>query len=144
MKTGVVVRQFDGSRDRPAVVALWRQVLGYGAPHNDPDLAITKKTEVSDGLFFVAERDGVVVGTVMAGYDGHRGWIYSLAVKPEARGRGIGTQLIRRAEAALAKAGCVKVNLQVVEANRGVVEFYRKAGFAVEQRISMGKLLGQA
>jgi ribosomal protein S18 acetylase RimI-like enzyme len=92
-------------------------------------------------LFFVAECDGEVIGTVMAGYDGHRGWIYSLAVKPEARSRGTGRQLIRHAETALARAGCAKVNLQVVDENKGVVEFYRKAGYAVEPRISMGKLL---
>jgi ribosomal protein S18 acetylase RimI-like enzyme len=143
MQTDVVIRQFDDARDRPAVVTLWQQVFGYGTPHNDPEFAIGKKLAVDDGLFFVAERDGAVIGTVMAGYDGHRGWIYSLAVKPEMRGRGTGRQLVLHAEAALAKAGCVKVNLQVLADNQGVVDFYRKAGYAVEARISMGKLLNQ-
>jgi ribosomal protein S18 acetylase RimI-like enzyme len=143
MKENAVIRQFDDTRDRASVVALWRQVFAYRSPHNDPELAIGKKLAVIDGLFFVAERDGEVIGTVMAGYDGHRGWMYSLAVKPESRSRGTGTLLVRHAEAALARAGCVKVNLQVVEENKGVVDFYRKAGYAVEPRISMGKLLSK-
>ncbi|NLF39496.1 GNAT family acetyltransferase [bacterium] len=141
MNANILIRQFDAGNDTPSVTALWRAVLGYGAPHNEPAFVIEKKLEVHDGLFFVAECDGAVVGTVMAGYDGHRGWIYSLAVKSDVRGKGIGLRLVRHAEAALARAGCVKVNLQVVETNKGVVEFYRKAGYAVEPRISMGKLL---
>jgi len=143
MKTDVVIRQFDEARDRTSVVTLWHQVFGYGAPHNHPEFSIGKKLKVNDGLFFVAECDGEVIGTVMAGYDGHRGWIYSLAVKPEARSRGTGRQLILHAETALAKVGCIKVNLQVIEDNKGVVDFYRKAGYTVEPRISMGKLLNK-
>jgi ribosomal protein S18 acetylase RimI-like enzyme len=136
-----VIRRIDAGRDRASVVDLWRTVFGYAAPHNDPESVIRKKLEVGDGLFFVTVLDSQVVGTVMAGYDGHRGWIYLLAVSPAARGRGIGAQLLRRAEIALRKLGCAKVNLQVLEDNQGVVDFYEQAGYAVERRISMGKLL---
>jgi ribosomal protein S18 acetylase RimI-like enzyme len=77
----------------------------------------------------------------MGGYDGHRGWIYSLAVSPPARRRGIGTALMRHAERELAARGCPKVNLQVLASNSGTVEFYKKLGYVVEERVSMGRLL---
>ncbi len=89
----------------------------------------------------VAVEDGKIVGTVMGGYDGHRGWIYSLAVDHRERHRGIGSALIDYIEQALKALGCLKVNLQVVASNSGVVEFYEKLGFSVEDRISMGKRL---
>jgi ribosomal protein S18 acetylase RimI-like enzyme len=86
------------------------------------------------------ERD-TLAGTAMAGYDGHRGWIYSVAVAPQFRRRGIGAALVRQAEAALAARGCLKLNLQIVAGNEQVVGFYPSLGFAVEPRVSMGKRL---
>ena len=77
----------------------------------------------------------------MGGYDGHRGWVYSLAVDENERHRGIGTALVRKAERKLRGFGCLKVNLQVMPDNEGIVEFYRRLGFSVEDRISMGKRL---
>jgi ribosomal protein S18 acetylase RimI-like enzyme len=77
----------------------------------------------------------------MAGYDGHRGWIYSVAVSTAHRRRGIGSQLVRMAERALATMGCVKVNLQIMEGNEHVTAFYAALGFSVEKRVSMGKRL---
>ena len=77
----------------------------------------------------------------MGGYDGHRGWIYSVAVRPEHRGQGIGRELIRTLETMLAERGCPKVNLQVRASNKQVVAFYKKLGYAVEERINMGKRL---
>ena len=77
----------------------------------------------------------------MGGYDGHRGWVYSLAVEERERQRGIGSVLIDSIEQELKALGCLKVNLQVVASNSGVVEFYEKLGFTVEDRISMGKRL---
>jgi ribosomal protein S18 acetylase RimI-like enzyme len=77
----------------------------------------------------------------MGGYDGHRGWVYSLVVNPLARGRGVGTALIQQVERELARQGCPKVNLQVLASNAGTVEFYKKLGYAVEERVSMGKIL---
>ena len=127
--------------DAAAVVTLWAEVLPDSAPHNDPAAALRKKLEVDRELLFVAEAQGRVVGTVMGGYDGHRGWIYSLAVAREDRGRGIGTALVRRVESALAALGCLKVNLQARASNSGVIRFYERLGYQVEERVSMGKRL---
>jgi ribosomal protein S18 acetylase RimI-like enzyme len=92
-------------------------------------------------LFFVAVLESAVVGTVMGGYDGHRGWVYSLAVQPQLRRHGVGSALVRHLEQALAGRGCMKINLQVRTSNAGVVAFYEKLGYAVEPIISMGKRL---
>jgi ribosomal protein S18 acetylase RimI-like enzyme len=85
--------------------------------------------------------DDALVGAVIAGFDGVRGWIYHLAVAPESRRRGIATQLVRAAEAGLRKLGCPKVNIQVRATNGEVVAFYRSLGYVVEERVSMGRRL---
>jgi ribosomal protein S18 acetylase RimI-like enzyme len=127
--------------DAEAVIALWREVLPDSAPHNDPATSIRNKLAVDRDLFLVAEVDGKVAGTVMGGYDGHRGWIYSVAVDPRYRRQGIGGDLLLELESILASLGCLKVNLQVRASNVGVIAFYEKLGFAVEQHVSMGKRL---
>jgi len=127
--------------DAEQVTALWTAVFGYAAPHNQPAAVIRGKLAVQRDLFFVALLDGKLVGTVMGGYDGHRGWIYCLAVAPEVRNRGIGTALIDHVETALKARGCLKINLQVLASNRGTVAFYEKLGYAVEERVSLGKIL---
>ena len=96
---------------------------------------------MADGLFWVAENGSAVAGTVMAGYDGHRGWIYSMAVHPDHRGNGIGSRLLAVAEACLLSLGCVKINLQILQHNEQVKRFYQAHGYSVEERISMGKRL---
>ena len=111
--------------------------------HNKPNLVIDKKVEVDDHLFFVALDGDAVVGTVMVGYDGHRGWIYSLAVSPSHRRQGIGSRLVAHAERALARRGCMKINLQIMEGNEGVAAFYAFLGYSVEKRVSMGKLMAE-
>ncbi len=136
-----IIDRFEPSRDFDQVVALWREVFAYDSPHNVPALVIEKKLAQGDGLFLVARLDQSVVGTVMAGYDGHRGWIYSLAVLPDQRRNGIGSRLVHHAEARLAERGCIKVNLQIVEGNEAAAEFYERHGYQIEPRISMGKRL---
>ena len=74
------VVEFNNLEHRKQVVALWKNVFGYSAAHNSPELIIDKKIATKDGLFFVAVDQHIVLGTVMAGYDGHRGLIYSIAV----------------------------------------------------------------
>jgi len=127
--------------DEQAVTVLWNEVLPPSAPHNDPATSIRKKLAVDRDLFLVAVIDGSVVGTVMGGYDGHRGWIYSVAVKPQCRRRGVGRALLRRLEEVLVERGCLKVNLQVRTTNREVIGFYEKLGFKIEDLVSMGKRL---
>jgi ribosomal protein S18 acetylase RimI-like enzyme len=136
---GITISPYSDRAHRAEVVALWEAVFGYEAAHNKPTLVIEKKVAFGDELFFVALFGDVVIGTVMAGYDGHRGWIYSVAVSPAHRRRGVGAQLVRFAERALASKGCVKVNLQIIEGNESVAAFYRALGFSVEKRVSMGK-----
>jgi ribosomal protein S18 acetylase RimI-like enzyme len=132
---------FDDDLHRDQVAALWETVFGYAAPHNAPSLVIDRKLAVRDELFFVATVDGAVVGTILAGYDGHRGWLYAVAVDPAHRYRGIGSALVGRAERALTERGCVKINLQIADGNEGVIAFYAALGYAVEKRTSMGKPL---
>jgi ribosomal protein S18 acetylase RimI-like enzyme len=136
----VQIRVYQPS-DEPGVVAVWQSTLPSPAPHNEPLTAIRKKLAVDPELFFVAESDGRVIGTAIGGYDGHRGWIYSVAVLAEYQRQGIGEKLVRRLERALAERGCLKVNLQVFSSNGAVVAFYERLGYAVEERISMGKRL---
>ena len=104
-------------------------------------MIIDKKLEIEDGLFFVALDDQNVVGTAMAGYDGHRGWIYSMAVSPHYQNQGIGTSLLSFAEKKLSERGCVKINLQIMEGNEIVEGFYLKNGYKAEKRVSMVKCL---
>jgi ribosomal protein S18 acetylase RimI-like enzyme len=131
--------------DVEAVLALWRAVFPeYGDashPQRDPAASVARKLAVADGLFWLAERGGRVVGTAMAGYDGHRGWLYSVGVHPEARGGGIGRRLVAEAERALAALGCPKVNLQVFTANRGAQAFWRELGYGQDDVLAFGKRL---
>jgi phosphinothricin acetyltransferase len=134
------IRPYQDADER-SVIALWNEVLPATALHNDPATSIRKKVAADRDLFLVAAVDGSVVGTVMGGWDGHRGWIYSMAVAPRYQRRGIATALMRRLESALAERGCLKINLQVRQSNAGVVAFYQKLGYVPEQILSMGKRL---
>ena len=135
------VRQYR-SADRAGVIALWAAVFPDDPPRNEPGLLLDRKLAQKDGLVFVAHDDGEVVGAVVAGYDGVRGWIYHLAADPARRGEGIGAALVRAAEAELASRGCPKVNLQVRDTNAGVVGFYEALGYSVDPATSMGRRLG--
>ncbi len=136
----MLIRPYQDA-DEPAVIALWREVLPDSAPHNDPATAIRQKLAVERDLFIVATAGATVAGTIMGGYDGHRGWIYAVAVKPAHERQGIGSALVRRMEQALRERGCLKINLQVRSANARVVAFYEKLGYKVDPVISMGKRL---
>ena len=141
MKNMPTIRQYADATDRIQVVELWRNVFGYETAHNEPNLAISKKIAIKDGLFFVAVENEAIAGTIMAGYDGHRGWLYSVAVDPGKRLHGLGSALVHHAEKALAELGCMKVNLQLLDTNEATAAFYKSIGYAVEPRVSMGKLL---
>ena len=135
----IVIQLFNYSTHREQVGILWKESFGYKTAHNRPDLVIDKKLAVNDRLFFVALADAEVVGTIMAGYDGHRGWIYSVAVHPKRRKQGIGSKLVSHAEQALTELGCMKINLQIAEGNEAVAGFYASLGYSEERRVSMGK-----
>jgi ribosomal protein S18 acetylase RimI-like enzyme len=133
------IRPFDLA-DEAAVVALWQR-CDLTRPWNDPYKDIRRKLRVRPDLFLVGVLDGEVVATVMAGYEGHRGWINYLAVAPEHRRRGLGRAILAEAERRLREAGCPKINLQVRSTNREAVEFYRRVGFTVDDVVSLGKRL---
>jgi ribosomal protein S18 acetylase RimI-like enzyme len=127
--------------DEVEVAALWHEVFPEDPPHHEPAAVIARKLACQRELFFVGLLEGQVVGTVLAGYDGVRGWIYKMAVRQRCQRHGVGTALMRHAEEALAALGCSKINLQVRVTNQGVIAFYRRLGYAVEERVSMGKKL---
>ena len=132
------IRTFE-ERDRQAVVDLWLEAFPGEPPYNASDAMIDRKLRVQPELFLVATADGALVGTVMAGYDGVRGWIHRLAVRSAARRTDVGTALLRAAEAGLEAMGCPKVNLQVRARNAAVIAFYEAAGYRVEDNISMAR-----
>lgn len=135
------IRPFQPS-DEPAVIDLWRR-CGLVRPQNDPRKDIARKLRVQPEMFLVAIIDGVVAGTVMAGYEGHRGWVNYLAVSPDHQRRGVGRAMMQEVERLLRAAGCPKINLQVRATNQSVIAFYKAIGFVVDDVISMGKRLEQ-
>ena len=126
--------------DERAVIELWH-ACGLVVPWNDPARDIRRKMAVQRELFLVAEAAGRVIGSVMAGYDGHRGWVNYLAVTPAHRRRGLGTALMSAAETALEDLGCPKINLQVRLSNADAVAFYESIGFVRDDVIGLGKRL---
>ena len=126
--------------DSEEVIAIW-QACGLTVPWNDPHKDIARKMEVNPELFLVAEVDGRIAGTVMGGYEGHRGWINYLAVAADFQRRRIGVALMQEVEAKLQALGCPKINLQVRKNNRAVIQFYGQIGYHIDDVISLGKRL---
>lgn len=133
------IRAFDVA-DTEDVVSLW-QDTGLTRPWNNPYQDIRRKLTVQPELFLVATDDDTVVGTVMAGYDGHRGWLYYLASAPHRRGQGIGRRLVESAEELLIEMGCPKVQLMVRTENVEIHDFYAALGFEPFQTWNTGKRL---
>src|SRR5450432_1237161 len=120
------IRPFHSS-DEPAVIELWRR-CDLVRPQNDPQKDIARKMRVNPEMFLVGEIDGKIIATVMAGYDGHRGWINYLAVDPSLQKKGCGREIMAAAEKLLGEIGCAKINLQVRTNNSRVIEFYKRIG----------------
>jgi len=133
------VRRYRQS-DRDALVSLWSR-CGLLRPWNDPRRDIERKLAHDPGGLLVLEAHDYLAGSVMAGYDGHRGWVNYLAVDPAWQGRGFGRLLMKEAEQRLLVLGCPKVNLQVRTSNEHVVAFYRHLGYGTDDVVSMGKRL---
>ena len=127
--------------DKRELLTLWTEIFPAESPHNDPQTSLDKKLRTDRDLLLVALIDDRVIGSVMGGYDGHRGWVCSLAVTPSHRRQGIASSLMHAIEEKLKARGCLKVNLQVLSSNAEVVSFYKELGFKIEERISMGKKL---
>lgn len=133
------IRAFEPS-DIGAIIELWK-TCGLVAPQNDPWRDIERKMRVDPELLLVGVEGGRVIATVMAGYEGHRGWINYAAVHPGHRRQGHGRTMMAAAEQALAKLNCPKINLQVRSSNEQVVAFYQAMGYATDDVISLGKRL---
>jgi ribosomal protein S18 acetylase RimI-like enzyme len=138
--TDLVVRSFRDS-DESAVVALWSRVFSEDPPWNEPTAVIRRKLTVQRDLFLVGEIDGEIVVTILAGFDGFRGWINHLAVAPEQRRRGFGRAMVLDAEQRLSELGCPKVNAQIRAGNHASMQFCEAIGYSIEERVSVGKRL---
>jgi ribosomal protein S18 acetylase RimI-like enzyme len=133
------IRSFQLS-DQKRVVELWIK-CGLVVSHNNPIRDVERKLIVNPEWFLVGEINGEVIATCMAGYEGHRGWINYLAVRPDLQGHGFGKMIVEYAEAMLKAAGCPKINLQVRSTNQNVISFYERIGYRQDAVVSMGKRL---
>ncbi|MBC8402469.1 MAG: GNAT family acetyltransferase [Candidatus Marinimicrobia bacterium] len=135
----VKIRKFHPA-DAPAVIDLWRR-CELVVPWNDPRRDINRKLADSPDLFFVGENNERLLVSCMAGYDGHRGWIYYLAVDPDFRRRGLAAQLMQHAEAVLKLRGCPKIDLMVRDTNQPVIDFYHRIGYKKDPVLVLSKRL---
>jgi ribosomal protein S18 acetylase RimI-like enzyme len=137
MTSELKIRPFQPS-DGEAVIDLWQEA-NIVVPWNDPHRDIRRKLQVQPELFLVGWVSGELAATVMAGYEGHRGWLNYLAVAPRYRRQGFGRRMVAEAEIRLRKVGCPKINIQIRTSNTGVIEFYKRIGFKPDDVVSMGK-----
>lgn len=130
-----LIRPFN-HEDTEQVVNLWRE-CGLLFPGNDPYNDIRLKIAFQPELFLVGTMERKIAATLMAGYDGHRGWLNYLGVLPEFQRSGFGKRMIQHAADLLKSLECPKINLQVRNTNLGVIEFYKKIGFLEHEVSSM-------
>ncbi|MEO0455886.1 MAG: GNAT family acetyltransferase [Cyanobacteria bacterium P01_A01_bin.114] len=133
------IRAFEQS-DEDTVVNLWRR-CGLLRPWNDPHKDIARKLLIQPELFLIGLIDDQIVATVMAGFEGHRGWINYLAVDPHHRRRGYGQMMMAAAERGLLELGCPKISLQIRQDNLEAIQFYERLGFSQDAAVSFGKRL---
>lgn len=122
-------------RDYDEVVALWRACPGVGVSDSDTREGIARFLRANSGLSFVALDDGRLVGAVLCGHDGRRGYLSHLGVAPGARRRGIGRELVGRCVAALAQEGIDKCHIFVFEENADALAFWRDAGWSARPEL---------
>jgi len=126
--------------DEAAVIALWHE-CGLVRAWNNPQRDIARKLTTQPELFLVGVIDAQLIATAMVGFDGHRGWVYYLAIAGAHRRRAHGRSLMSEAERLLIERGCPKINLLVRTSNKAVIEFYQRLGYAQDDAISLGKRL---
>jgi ribosomal protein S18 acetylase RimI-like enzyme len=126
--------------DKPQIIQLWKD-CGLTKPQNDPAKDIMRKIAVQPELFLVGVENDRIIASIMAGYEGHRGWLNYLAVSPDIRQNGLGRQMVSAAEKKLGELGCPKINLQVRTTNAAAIGFYRKIGYEKDKVVSLGKRL---
>ncbi len=124
--------------DEKEVIDLWDK-CGLIVPQNDSKEDIDTKMAFQPEFFFVGLIDNKIISSVMAGYEGHRGWINYLAVLPDYQRRGFANLMMEHAEHVLRKMDCLKINLQVREGNKAVIAFYESIGYSNDHVVSFGK-----
>lgn len=134
-----IIRPIE-NKDVDTVVELW-ETCHLTRPWNHPEIDIFRKIQQKDDLFLVAEKDHMVIATLMGGYDGHRGWIHYLAVQPKYQRLGIATALIQNIEKRLIAMGFPKVQLMVRAENHAVIQFYEQLDFTDNKVTCLGKRL---
>ncbi len=117
-----------GATDVAQVVALWRDAE-LVRPWNDPERDFLQAITTPSSAVLGADHDGSLVGTIMVGFDGHRGWLYYVAVAASFRGQDVGTDLVCAAESWLKDRGARKSQLMVRINNVGARDFYTKIGY---------------
>lgn len=132
----MLIRPYQ-SADETAVVDLWA-ACGLTRSWNDPHKDIARKLQVQPELFLVGTLGQKLVASVMAGFDGHRGWVNYLAVSPDHQKKGYARLLMLEVERLLTTLGCPKVNLQIRSGNAAVIEFYKRLGYMQDDVVSMG------
>jgi ribosomal protein S18 acetylase RimI-like enzyme len=135
MKNQILIRNFTAA-DKDEVIILWN-LCRLIVPSNNPEKDIELKMSFQPELFFIAESEKKIIGTVMTGYDGHRGWLNYLGVHPEYRGVGCGRMLVEFSIQKLKELNCPKLNLQVRNSNTGVIDFYKRLGFSEHEVIGL-------
>ena len=138
-ESSLLIRPFKEG-DEEALVSLWN-MCKLTVPWNNPYKDIARKLKVQSELFLMGYLEDKLIASVMAGYDGHRGWINYFAVHPDFQARGYGKQIMDNVENGLRELGCPKINLQIREGNDKVFSYYQKLGFVEEKCINMGKRL---
>jgi len=134
-----IIRTYKES-DEEQVIKLWK-ICNLIVPWNNPRTDIQRKLSENPELFFVGTIENRLIATCIAGFDGHRGWVYYVAVHPDYQQNGIATKIMEHAEIKLREIGCPKIQLMVRESNLGVIEFYKKIGYKIDPLVTMGKTL---
>jgi len=135
----LVIRSYNDS-DKNDVIQLWKE-CDLIVPWNDPQSDIERKLAVQSELFIIGLIDKEIIATAMVGYEGHRGWVNYLAVNPKNQRQGIATKMMKEAEHCLLKLGCPKLQVQVRTTNSGVINFYQKLGYNIDDVVNIGKRL---
>ncbi|NHZ86474.1 MAG: GNAT family acetyltransferase [Planctomycetia bacterium] len=126
--------------DQKEIIQLWEE-CGLVVPWNDPQRDIERKQTVQSELFLIGLINEKIIATAMVGYEGHRGWVNYLAVKPNFQRQGIGKRMMEEAEHRLLILGCPKLQVQIRNTNVGVIKFYRNLGYLQDDVLNLGKRL---
>ena len=139
MHDALEIRSIQQENEAP-LIKLWERwelVVAW----NDPSKDISRKVQLDPEGLLLGWHDNSLIASVMAGYEGHRGWINYLAVDPVFRRKGLGKTMMKAAETYLEQFECPKINLQIRAQNHQVIEFYKSIGFLQEDVLNMGKRL---